>query len=72
MTTLNNVGSETFFNAVFINPEQVNNFLSCIDMSTTHCTSYIGYTEHRILNNHMVLHDEDALCLIVSKNIFEI
>ena len=30
LTTLNNVGSKTLFNAVFIRPEQVVHFLLCI------------------------------------------
>ena len=29
LTTVNNVGSTTFFSLVFINPEQVDNFLPC-------------------------------------------
>ena len=29
LTTMNNVGSKTLFNPVFINPEQVDHFLPC-------------------------------------------
>ena len=47
LTTLNNVGSTTLFNAVFIRPEQVVRFLLCI---TQLLLQYYGSTRTLAMN----------------------